>query len=527
MRRLHRAFGLGDPSSCGAPPDYTDDSVIDSTTSCMESAAASTTFAAKMSAAWRAAEVGAASGASAGLAAGLAVDAGVAGLEDIIDQFGFDIVAEWIETEFVALCTTAADAASLVVSTTASGSALGPVGAVVGFIVGAVIAIVEVLSTSCTVEITNGANVSCANYTSNLNSAISMLNTLATTPGGTVQQNGQTLSLIGMTPLWVANTFELFLANPVWLWLNQQFTGIVQGQAPPGWGSGAPLVLQNTDPNTQIYFLLPGAFEILNRVQLAAAAALVAAAPSKLPFYLAVVPGGSETSWTVWGSELPATPPPPYQAIPARSWTPGDVSTDSSNNSWAVYGPCPNLSSNGNGPTQVGGQVGGSLLPPGPQTNPGGFMLQFLYPSLTTAQCYKIFNANLAAYEAVVTAAKAWVNTQCYPTAADLGSGSQFNLEPPDVAAVLASWSPSNLQTALCDQTSAPSGWTSPAGSSASAAVTAASTSVAASPVVRGAAVIGGLGLVGVALFAARGGVSVPVAARSIYRSARSLKFKL
>jgi hypothetical protein len=303
--------------------------------------------------------------------------------------------------------------------------------------------------------------------------------------------------------------------------MNQQFTGLPQGQPPPGWGSGAPLVLQNSDPDTEIYFLLPGAFEILNRVQLAAAAALVAATPSKLPFYLAVVPGGSETSWTAWGSEIPVPQVAPYQAIPARSWTPGDVSTDASNNNWAVYEACPNLITNGNGPTLVNG----AISPPGAQTNPGGCMLQFLYPSLTTSQCYKIFNANLAAYEAAVAAAKAWVQTQCFPTAADLGSGSQFNLEPPDVAAVLASWAPSNLQTAICGQASAPPGWKAP-GSSAAAAV-AASAAATTSPVVRGTAVIGGLGLIGVALFAARSGVSVPVAAKALYGEVKRLPQRL
>ena len=65
----------------------------------------------------------------------------------------------------------------------------------------------------------------------------------------------------------------MFLANPIWLYANQSLLGITQPSPP-------------TDPNderTPVY-VTPGAYEMLNKAQLAAASQLVTSCPGKFLF---------------------------------------------------------------------------------------------------------------------------------------------------------------------------------------------------------------------------------------------------
>jgi hypothetical protein len=525
MRSHLRRQGFGAPlhfdaatttnAACsGQLTTYDDTSIINAASTCMQTAIQSTSFAQKVSSAWAAAEKGAAAGAAAGLSVGLTIDAGVTGLEDLIADVGFDFIAEDIETAVVLVTTASESAAADIGLGAGAGSSLGPVGALVGFIVGVIIAVINILLESCNVQITNGTTVGCSDYVNtNLKGALTFLQAIG--------QGTESTKLVGMTPLWVANTFNIFLANPVWMYVNQQALGITQ-PAPPGW-AGGPAVQANADTITQIYFTLPGAFEALNRVQLAAAASAVAGSPSKMPFWTMIV----NPPANVFGGYAYSFAP-----ISNYPWTPGIQTTDINSLVSSTYSAPPNLLTNSNvGAVAVNYSAFSvsAVPPPGAQTAPpsGVYMLQAMYPSLSAEQCNAIFNANMASYETVVTNAQAWANTQCNPTPAMLGTGSQWNLEPVDVSAILQHYAPTNLTKATCLSFSVPNNPGAPVpGSSVTvygSTSPTTSTSTLSTTVLKGASLVGGLGAIGIALYAAHGGVGVAAAAKALLSKTKML----
>jgi hypothetical protein len=286
-----------------------------------------------------------------------------------------------------------------------AGTAAFPIlGTIVGLIVGAIIAFAEIVGYSCNVQTTSGITVNCDNYVGHVQVAANWL------------QNANTSDVVGMTPKKFADqpAWNLFLANPIWLYNNQSRLGISQPPPPDA-----------SSDTGKIYRNYPGAFELLNKVHLALASHSVSIAPSQLSF---------------WKKQIPGQPSPD----PAQNWQPGasiDVPSQVVGSAaqpvlvqpgevpigvltGAPYESCPNL---------IGGVVD--------TTTPGVYLLQVAFPSLTWTQCELIFNAVYPSQQTNVTEAIGWANTQCTkPDPSTLGPGSQWNLPAEDVQAILLSW---------------------------------------------------------------------------------------
>lgn len=180
---------------------------------------------------------------------------------------------------------------------------------------------------------------------------------------------------------------------------------------------------------------------------------------------------------------------------------------------------------------------------------------QFDLPGLNQQQCEKIFTALQPQYTAWIAQATAWANQQCSLFPSDLGTGSQWNLETADVNAIMAQWS--NPEPGCIDEQNAvllaqayantqcpcPSAaellskfsppltsndahkivqnWKYNNGSLVCAASGPASSSTS-SKIVKGTVLVGGLGAIGLALYAARHGMSIPKAASTLYGAAKT-----
>lgn len=406
-------------TACSDPNTFNDDTLISSIQQCGGAVLeADTSFGADVSKIWAAVENSAATGAS----AGVSVAVGEAILVAALNSVGFAGLADVISALFTyilheLLLVLTATAVTDITTGVAIGAGAGYVGAVIGAVIGAIVALISIIIGGPSIQITNGNSYKATDYVrNNLQNAA---NFFSTNP-----------SLIGMTPLWVANQFDLFLANPTWLWANQNNLGVSQ-PTPPNQGAGDALDL--------IYTSLPGAFELLNRAQLAAAMSLVSVTPSKLQFYQAVPTSGTinPNPNLIWNPVFSST---------EMIWAPGDVvggtlANGATATDGRAYDSCPNLFSN-NIIAIINPALGGQITG---QTNisSGICTLQIMFPSLTTVQCTKIFNNadTIAAYNKVINGAVAWALTQCQaPTVAQLGSGSVWNLEPADVQFVLSKW---------------------------------------------------------------------------------------
>ena len=406
-------------------------------------------------------------------------------LEAVIAVIGETVVSDLlialvtaIANEIAAIVAAiAAEVGITVATTTAAGAAsFGYVGAIIGFIIGATIGLVQYIELiDMSIEITNGGTYKVTDYAqTNLQNAATWLT--------------QQTTLAGITPLYFSNIADLFLANPMWLWANQKLTGMCQPVPPGDLGSG--------DGVDFIFTQTPGAFELLSRAQYAEACWVVATTPSKLPFYWSVPqstgqkptdnplnnpnnynPVFSEAdlygaqAWTpdnpaadtyfgttggfnpdtdsesfVWPLRQAALNP---TTIDASACTPSGSATTSSDTGIAVasgntnqggyapyyYSSCPNLCTNNN-TTDSSGKING-------QTNiaKGIYALQVMYPALTVNQCLMIFNANYTAYVQWIGQATDWANAQCTPpTAATMGTGSQWNLEQSDIDIIAKNW---------------------------------------------------------------------------------------
>jgi hypothetical protein len=437
---------------------------------------------------WQTALTNAAIGAGIAIAADASVEA-IITVMLALNTVATDVIAEVVSDLFTYLLELLASLIPEVFTTILGSTAVGAgtagyVGAVIGFIIGVIIALVQYFDPNpYSIVITNGTTIDAKPYIqTNLANAAAWLMSQKT--------------LVGVTPLWFSNQQNLFLANPTWLWANQDSTGMCQ-PTPPDQGSGDPVDL--------IFTQAPGAFELLSKAQFVEACILVGVSPGKWTFFSSILrPTGASVPITITPMANTATPSAPVtiQVDPAMvafanpnsynpvwsqgvlGWMPdnqtisgssiawpaaipnyaidssacvsgGQTSSDASpplvksgntqgnNYSAYTYTSCPNLATNGNAANTTNSAL------PGGQTDiaPGIFALQLMYPALTTSQCISIFAANYPAYQKWVQQATGWAMEQCALSFADLGTGSQWNLEPDDVNAILQQWAEPNPLT--------------------------------------------------------------------------------
>lgn len=228
-----------------------------------------TSFGASMSKIWEKAEQEAAEAVAisesiivtTGIVIGALNTLGFAALGTILSTLLSAIISEIMTALTLGAVTTVAGAAAI-------GSAGGYIGTIIGAIIGAIIAGITLITGGPKVQITNGNWFSAQDYAkTNVPNAANWL------------KSATTDQLMGLTPLQFANQANLFLANPVWMYLNQDLIGIPQ-PPPPEYGTGSVLDV--------VYGQLPGAFELLNRVQLLAATSIVNTNPSRLSFFRSI-----------------------------------------------------------------------------------------------------------------------------------------------------------------------------------------------------------------------------------------------
>lgn len=332
----------------------------------------------------------------------------------------------------------------------AIGAAAGYIGLIVGAVIGAITAAVNILSGGPTVQITNGATVKCTTYVqTNMPSAVTWLTSQKT--------------LQGVTARWVADTFGLFLFNPVWGTINQGLLGMTFPSVPSA-GTG--------DPVDQVY-QLPAAYELTNRMQLAELCYALSVSPGKLPFFASTpwainlakasqgtiplaaaeseaatfaTPDQNLDDWQtvqfpLATSEGPCTENCDYAVL---AWPPGQRAQGATS---YLYAGCLNLLTNTN--TVSNPPTSGY---PGTQTtmltqtdiSPAAYAAQVLYPTVTTAQCDQVFSTDGPYYQAYLdnfNAAEQWAFAQTtLPLASQLQSGSQWNLTADDASTILQAW---------------------------------------------------------------------------------------
>ena len=491
-------------------------------------------------------------------------------------------VASTIVTELVyaiadLIVTVAADVGiviTVVGVSSAIGSAFGPAGMAVGAVIGAIISVTNYLvAYDSHLQITNGTTLAVRDYGGIVNTAAQWL------------QHASPEAIVGLTGLSFSNQATIFLANPTWLYGNQVLIGLPQ-PSPPDQGHGSGIDVAYTQ--------LPGAYELLNTRQVSDAILFVAANYGRLPMFSSIPkPTGAPiqiAGWPVdpamvqianpnnynpmWTQGLLAWVPPgivtqgsgPVAAVGDPSvWPAGNnfgggggpelqAPTISGDNPMGpnityqsyIYASCPNLASNDN-TRDASGRITG-------QTNmaPGIFLLQAMYPTLTTSQCLMIFTAALPHYNKTLNDAQAWANTQCYVSSPDLIA--QYGLAPIDADAIVAKWvSPDPgciskhdamvlLQYWVNQQCPAPTpekAWQQTGSASGPLTLIDAQTVVngwsnltcavpvtspattTKSTLVRGAALVGGLGALGVAWYAARNGVTVTRAASTLLNTTK------
>lgn len=404
------------------------------------------------------------------------IQLGMSVLADVLEALLMQILGYIMTALTLGAVTTVATAAAI-------GSAAGYIGTIIGAIIGLVTAGVELVVGGPTIQITNGTTVKCQDYAKiNMPSAVTWMQSQST--------------LMGFTPKWLADTFGLFLANPVWMTINQGLLGVHYPPVPDA-GTGSPVDI--------VYTQLPGAFELLNRAQLAEASAIVGVSPSKLPFF-AAIPAlvHAQMAAVQNGTPIPTQPAPmnpdpvlahwaTFQYPTPKSdgspctdfatcrygtvaWAPGPTVNDPDVENYPIdgthflYSACPNLMTNSNtvqNPPPPGNPGVKTKVLTQTDPSPAACQLQVMYPSLTTDQCQRIFKVHLAAYEFVVQQATNWALGQDIhpddgngnfsqqfgstvipgyhsisdaPNSVQLGSGSVWNLEPADVLAIQAAW---------------------------------------------------------------------------------------
>jgi hypothetical protein len=371
----------------------------------------------------------------------------------------------------------------------AIGSAVGlGVGAIVGAIIGAIVGgINSLLNPPPTCNITlndlslRGNPIStCAEYISNLTAAAAWIQA---NPG----------QLAGMTAVCLAKNFNIAVANVMWEAANSSNFGLSYTLSTAG-ADGS-------------LFNMPGAFELLNRAQLGHAVGVVSALATQLSFFQTVVNpittthDGLYQDTNTWAPITPVNGQNIFPGFPGTGVAGGGL----------VYSAPQNLFTN---------DIIWSSCASGKQSNmpQGIYMLQAMYPMLTRAQCELVFATAEPVYQQNLQDAQNWANQQCpIPTVSQLRSASSFNLTAADAAAVIAAWNPVTTNLTGQKVNNCPAGGAGGGGGPGTGTTSTAVT------VVKGASVVGGLGLISLALFAAHSGVSVPVAAKTLFSKAKNL----
>ena len=161
-------------------------------------------------------------------------------LADVAAEEGVDALIAYIAGQLVVW-----GASSTAAFAIAGSAVYGVIGAVIGACIGLILSLIQ-LAFPTTVQITNGNRYKVSDYLqTNLQTAC---NWLANPNNGAV--------IAGATPLWFADQFDLFLANPDWMYAastNQAGAASPLGftQPTPPTDSGGPL--------DSIYGQVPGA----------------------------------------------------------------------------------------------------------------------------------------------------------------------------------------------------------------------------------------------------------------------------
>jgi hypothetical protein len=325
-------------------------------------------------------------------------------------------------------------------------SASGPYGAAIGAVAAAFTAAATMLTGGPSLQITNGNTFSAKDYAGN-----NMQNA-----GNWLGDPKNATKLVGLTVKCFGDTFNLFYANPIWLFVNQKQTGLPQ-PLPPDFETGAPLDV--------VYENAPGALEFLNQVQFALATALVHGSPGLLPLFMQVQKNPSRekidqdlSHYNPIPVTITAVNTGPFKgkaqstvSKPVPKWAPGTLFASKDNiitvegltfsaNQGVVYAGAPNFLTNDSVITPSGKGIvdAGSKIVS--QTDPadGIHLLQSMLPSVTSDQCSRIFTAAKPAYDALIAKVDAWLDTQKVAPAP--GAFAQFNLTPTDVTAAIALW---------------------------------------------------------------------------------------
>lgn len=526
--------GLGAATACGDLSGLNQREIARSINRCVSQgiAAAGDVVAEKIGEKWGAIygkiAAGGAAGGSAGAALAMSVDETIALLVSTAegDSFLADIAIDLIAIIEV----------DLGIALTTISVSTGEAG-IIGFIIGVLIAAIEVLVDVLnprTVVTTYGITVSSKDYIeTHLKNAGDYLASIPTSAG--------------ITPQWFARVFQLFLANPVWLWANQAFTGLCQPAVPDDIGGG--------DAVDTVFTSLPGASELLAQRQFTELVALLASSPGKLPLFMGVIPGPSGWTQNGYGPDVYPDPNPlhynPAYLNISSSWPPDDCSefachttlvgaadpspwkpwppggkppgidpvisvcppssvpvlpwpnklhpTDPSIYQGYNYAAPPHLVTNSN-TTDATGKITG-------QTDPGVgiYFAQKMFPAVTCTMCLVAFSETRPYYDILIAQAISWANNQAtMPSAADLGTGSKWNLEPHDVQTIQAQWH----GTPVFGGGSTGSGATSLSSSG---------------HLVKTAAVVGGLTAIGVSAYALYEGISVTRAGTMAYDEAKAI----
>jgi hypothetical protein len=443
---------FGNTAAWGNSATDGDSAIAGNAQQCGAQLLANTNLGAAVTSAWQTIEKTASDTAKAAGATIVTAEGAAAGLTEILPALGANAVISELGDFLAGILGYIMQALTLgAVASVGTGAtlglSLGYIGVIVGAIIGAIVAAVNIISGGPSVQITNGATVKCTTYVqTNMPSAITWLTSQKT--------------LQGFTPRFVADVFGLFLFNPVWGTINQGLLGMTFPNVPSA-GTG--------DPVDQVY-QLPGAFELLNRGQLAELCSILATSPGKLPFFASkpwainlanhagmplaaaeaeagafAAPDQNPGDWQTVQFPLPTSEGPctancDYAVL---GWPPGQRAAGATS---YLYTACLNLTTNTN--TVSGAPTNGN---PGARTtvltqsdiSPAAYQAQVFYPSLTTDQCDQLFDVTGPFYKAYLdnfNAAQNWANTQPTLTAAQLQSGSQWNLTADDANKILVAW---------------------------------------------------------------------------------------
>jgi len=390
----------GPKATCSGATNLTDQAIMSSGTNCGVAFAQNAQNAAEAGKLW----ASAISGMSQGLATGIEVAGAIVVVEALLAQVGLAVVDTLVNTAILWVATEVGISIGAATATgAAGGSVLGPIGAVIGAVIGVIVGVLSAVLYTCDIKVTNGTSTHCSDYPGKVQAAADWL-------------NNNSDKLTGVTPKQLADQFSIFLANPVWLFVNQQVLGFTQPSPP-----------NMTSDSGQLYYDLPGAFELLNKAQLIVASQLVTSSPGKIPFW---------KSMAIPGNPLPS------QNV--GDYSPGSGTANSTSWGFGTYSSLTNSYTYTAAPNMMAGTS------PNPAYNTkskaGLYQLQILFPALTKYQCDVLFNhPNVQnAHANTLLSAKTFAMTQTTDPTLSIATGSQYNLEKEDMEPIIADWQAMN-----------------------------------------------------------------------------------